>query len=66
MGLTVSRQTGKNFTVNHQTEREFSTVSPRQKKQLLQAIKRFQRISNLTISATHLGLLALNHFNWYN
>ena len=57
MGLTVSRQTAKNLTVNRQKRDNF-TVN-RQKRQLLSAVKRFQGLSNLTISAAHLGLRAL-------
>ena len=37
------------------------------KKQLLLAVKKFSNLSNLTISAVHLGLLALKKsFYWYN
>ena len=57
MGLTVSRQTAKNLTVNRQKKGKFYRQPS--KKQLLLAVKRFQGLSNLIISAVHFGLLAL-------
>ena len=48
MGLTVSRQTAKNLTVNRQK----AVI-------ILLVVKRFQGLPNLTISAAHLGLRAL-------
>ena len=53
MGLTVSRQTAKNLTVNRQ-KRTIFTVN-RQKGTYKLAVKRLQGLSNLTISAAHLG-----------
>ena len=53
MGLTASRQMTKNLTVNRQKTSIF-TVN-RQKSIYKLAVKRFQGLSNLTISAAHLG-----------
>ena len=66
MGLTVSRQTAKNLTVNRQ-KRTIFTVN-RQKGTYKLAVKRLQSLSNLPISAVHLGCWPRpkNCFNWYN
>ena len=56
MGSTVSRQTGKNLTVNRQKKADFTRKSVnRQDNNSLLAVKRFQGLSNLS----YLGLLAL-------
>ena len=59
MGLTVSRQTAKNSNRQLSKKGIFFYRQP-SKRQLSFAVKRFQGLSNLTISAAHLGLLALN------
>ena len=56
VGLTGSRQTAKNSTFT--VKRAFFTVNS-QRKQLSLALKQFQGLSNLAISASHVGLLAL-------
>ena len=66
MGLTVSRQTAKTLTVNRQ-KGQFLPSTVRQRKQLSLAAKQFEGLSNLTISALHVGLLALKEsFYWHN
>ena len=59
MGLTVSHQMAKNLTVNRQKSAIFTVDRQKKKLLLLLAVKWFQGLSNLTISAAHLGLLAL-------
>ena len=59
--ITITYQKAKNLTVKRQTERAIFTVNP-QRTRLLLAVEQFQGLSNLTISAAHLGLLALKEF----
>ena len=62
MGFIVSRQTAWQFTVNRQP----STVN-RQQCRLRLTVKKFQDISNLTISADLNGIPAPKEFlNWEN
>ena len=62
VGLTVSLQTAKNLTVNRQ-KRTIFTINRQQGTYEL-AVKRSQGLSNLTISAAHLGFwLPKNRFN---
>ena len=67
MGLTVSRQTAKNLTVNLKKKRTIFTINL-QKGTYKLAVKRLQGLSNLAISAAHLGCWPRpkNRFNWYN
>ena len=55
MGLTVSRQTAINLTINSQ-KREIFTWSSVKKPFIISHQTVQQGLSNLTISAAHLGL----------
>ena len=63
MGLSVSRQTAQQFTVNLQ--KMLYLTFNRQKCRLRLTVKKFQSVSNLTISAYLHGILAPKEFlNW--
>ena len=59
MGLTVSRQTAKNLTVNRQPSKKRKFYRQPSKKQLWLAVKWFQGLSNLSISAAYRRIAAL-------
>ena len=58
MGIAVSRSTGQYLTVNCQKRANFTVNHMHQKSSCYcrRDVKRFQGLSNLTISAAHLGL----------
>ena len=65
MGLSVSRQTAQQFTVNLQ--KMLYLTFNRQKCRLRLTVKKFQTVSNLTISAYLHGIPAPKEFlNWKN
>ena len=65
MGLSVSRQTAQQFTVNLQ--KMLYLTFNRQKCMLRLTVKKFQSVSNLTISAYLNGIMAPKEFlNWKN
>ena len=55
----VNRQPSNGQKFNRAPSKKGKFYRQRSKKQLLLAVKRFQGLSNLTISAVHFGLLAL-------